>query len=665
MLFFHFIKSFQRQISGMYEQLLQPFDLGPTRVRNRIFNPPHGTTLGHHGAVSEDLIAYHLARARGGVGLIIMESMTVHPSYGFEDAFLYAGSDRIIEGLKQLGQRCRSEGTPVFGQLFHAGRGVRLSHDGSRPRSYSASDVPDERYRVVPVPMPNEMVWELIESYVDAAGRLADADLDGVEILASMGYLIAQFLNPETNRREDEFGGNLENRMRFLREIIARSRARIGVDKTLGVRVTLDEKTEKGFPSAEMIEICQTLDSDGQVDYFSVIAGSSSAPDGWIHVFPPMAIAPGFVADDAARLKQVVSKPVLVAGRINQPQLADEIINQGKADMVGLARALIADAEFVNKMASGRADDIRACVGCNQACVGHRLAHFPVSCIQNPLSGREHSIGKIQAATQVRKVLVIGGGPAGMKAAVVAAERGHLVELHEKNSRLGGQVNLAEALPGRAEFGGVTTNLQRELEQAGVAIRCNSLLDAASLSDIDPDHVVIATGANTRLPEVEADGVEIVDAWSVIRGDTQPGKNVVIADWSCDWAGLGVAEKLAGDGHYVRLLSGGSVAGESIQAIVRDQWIGVLHSLGVEMTPYASFYGALDGNVFFQHMTGGEAIVCEQVDTVVTCFAPQANRECAWVEHIEDISVSWIGDAVSPRTVEEAVLEGLQLALEL
>jgi 2,4-dienoyl-CoA reductase-like NADH-dependent reductase (Old Yellow Enzyme family) len=649
----------------MYEQLLQPLDLGPTRVRNRIFNPPHGTTLGHQGVVSEELIAYHLARARGGVGLIIMESMTVHPSYSFEDAFLYAGSDRIIEGLHRLGQNCRSEGTPVFGQLFHAGRGVRLSHDGSRPLSYSASDVPDERYRVVPVPMPNEMVWELIESYADAAGRLAEADLDGVEILASMGYLIAQFLNPQTNRRDDEFGGDLENRMRFLREIITRSRVRIGADKTLGVRVTLDEKIEKGFPAAEMIEICQTLDADGQVDYFSVIAGSSSAPDGWIHVFPPMSVAPGFVADDAAQLKQAVSKPVLVAGRINQPQLADDIINQDKADMVGLARALIADAEFVNKMASGRADDIRVCVGCNQACVGHRLAHFPVSCIQNPVSGREHSIGNMQAAAQAKKVLVIGGGPAGMKAAVVAAERGHLVELHEKKFRLGGQVNLAGALPGRAEFGGVTTNLQHELEQAGVVIRCNSLLDAASLRDIAPDHVVIATGANTRLPEVEADGVEIVDAWSVIQGDAQPGKNVVIADWSCDWAGLGVAEKLARDGHYVRLLSGGCVAGESIQAIVRDQWIGVLHSLGVEMTPYARFYGALDGNAFFQHMTGGEAIVCEQVDTVVTCFAPQSNRECAWVEQIEDMSVSWIGDAVSPRTVEEAVLEGLQLAWEL
>jgi 2,4-dienoyl-CoA reductase-like NADH-dependent reductase (Old Yellow Enzyme family) len=646
----------------MYEQLLQPLNLGPTRLRNRIFNPPHGTTLGHQGLVSEELIAYHLARARGGVGLIIMESMTVHPSYDFEDAFLYAGSDRVIDGLHRLGQSCRSEGTPVFGQLFHAGRGVRLSHDGSRPLSYSASDVPDERYRVVPVSMPYDMVWELIESYVDAAGRLAEAELDGVEILASMGYLIAQFINPETNRRDDEFGGDLENRMRFLREIITRSRARIGPSKTLGVRVTLDEKTAKGLRSAEMIEICQALETDGHIDYFSVIAGSSSAPDGWIHVFPPMSVTPGFVADDAAQLKQAVAKPVLVAGRINQPQLADEIVNLGKADMVGLARALIADAEFVNKMASGRADDIRACVGCNQACVGHRLAHFPVSCIQNPVSGREHSIGELQTAAIARKVLVIGGGPAGMKAAVTAAERGHQVVLHEKDSRLGGQVNLAEALPGRAEFGGVTTNLRHELEQVGVSIKLNSLLDAAAVRDIDPDHVVVATGANTRLPEVEVDGVEIVDAWSIIRGDTQPGKNVVIADWSCDWSGLGVAEKLARDGHYVRLLSGGSVAGESIQTIVRDQWVGVLHGLGVEMTPYARFYGAFDGSAFFQHMASGKAIVCEAVDTVVSCFAPKANRECEWVEQIEGITVSWIGDAIAPRTVEEAVLEGVQIA---
>ena len=193
----------------------------------------------------------------------------------------------------------------------------------------------------------------------------------------------------------------------------------------------------------------------------------------------------------------------------------------------------------------------------------------------------------------------------------------------------------------------------------------SSQIDAPRLRHIEPDHVIIATGANTRLPEVEIGGVDMVDAWSVIRGDARPGNRVVIADWSCDWSGLGVAEKLARDGHYVRLLSGGSVAGESIQAIVRDQWIGVLHGLGVEMTPYARFYGGLDGVAYFQHMTSGEAIVCERVDTIVSCYAAVANRECDWIEAQPGMAVTRIGDALAPRTVEEAVLEAWQLARSL
>jgi len=645
----------------MYERLLQPIELGPTRVRNRIFNPPHGTTLGHQGVVTDDLIAYHRTRAEGGVGLIIMESMTLHPSYDFEEAFLYAGDDKIIPGINQLARVCRDLGTPVFGQLFHAGRGVRLSHDGSRPLSYSASDIPDERYRVVPVPMPNDMVWEMIDSYINAAGRLADADLDGVEILASMGYLIAQFLNPHTNRREDEFGGSFNNRLRMLREIIAGCRKRIGRDKTLGIRITLDEKTENSLSAKDVVQICQAL--EGDVDYFSVIAGSSATPHGWVHVFPPMAVPQGFVSEDAAILKQSVDKPVLVAGRINQPQLAEQIVSHGKADMVGMARALITDPQFVNKFASGRGEDIRACIGCNQACVGHRLAHFPISCIQNPLSGREAKIAEIRPVEQSRKVAVVGGGPAGMKAAVSAAERGHEVRLYEKSSKLGGQVSLAEKLPGRAEFGGVTTNLEHELSLNNVDVILNTTPDREMLSDVDV--VVIATGAKTRLPDAEVDGIEMIDAWSVIGGHKVAGQKIVVADWSCDWNGLGVAELLARDGFEVHLYSGGSVAGESIQAIVRDQWIGVLHSLGVKMVNYARFYGALDDSVYFQHMTSGESMSVDGVDAIVSCYAPQSDLECDWVKQVEDIEVITIGDAMAPRTVEEAVLEGFRVARSL
>ena len=347
----------------MYENLFEPINLGPSQIRNRIFNPPHGTTLGANGLVSDELIAYHEARARGGAGLIILEGMAFHPSFAFESAYLNAGRDDIIPGMTELARACRGHGTAVFGQLFHAGRSVRYSHDGSRPLVFSASDTPDDRYRVVPIPMPNDMVWEVIESYATAATRLAEAGLDGIEILASQGYLIGQFLNPITNRRDDEFGGSLENRMRFLSESIARTRRAIGSSRTLGIRVTLDEKTQFGMEAGEAIKVCQALEHEGHLDYFSVISGSSASPDGWIHVFPPMAVPPAFVANDAAQLRSVVTKPVLVAGRINQAQAASQILSEGKADMIGMVRALIADPEFPNKAAANRSDDSRACIG--------------------------------------------------------------------------------------------------------------------------------------------------------------------------------------------------------------------------------------------------------------------------------------------------------------
>ena len=650
----------------MYENLFEPITLGPTQLRNRIFNPPHGTTLGADGLVSDELIAYHEARARGGAGLIILEGMAFHPSFAFESAYLNAGRDDIIPGMKELSSACGAHGAAVFGQLFHAGRSVRYSHDGSRPLVFSASDTPDDRYRVVPVPMPNDMVWEVIESYATAAARLAEAGLDGIEILASQGYLIGQFLNPATNRRDDEFGGSLENRMRFLSESIAKTRGAIGSSKTLGIRITLDEKTQFGMEAGEAIKVCQTLEKEGHLDYFSVISGSSSSPDGWIHVFPPMAVPPAFVADDAAQLKSAITKPVLVAGRINQAQAASQILSEGKADMVGMVRALIADPEFPNKVAANRSEDVRACIGCNQACVGHRLTHHAISCIQNPVTGRELEF-RPRSTRPRRLVWVIGGGPGGMKAAVTAADQGHEVVLYEKQPKLGGQVNLAEKLPGRSEFGGVTTNLIGELERSSIQVSLSSSASIEAFHAIGPDVVIVSTGAVPRLPEVEITGTQLLSAWSVIAGEKPSGQNVVIADWSSDWSAMGVAHMLALSGHKVRIFSGASTCGESIPAIVRDQWFGELQSLNVELTCYARFFGAEDQTAFFQHTINGEAIVCEDVDAVVSCYPPRSNDDCSWVSKLKvpdtgPLQITTIGDALAPRTVEEAVLEGFKAA---
>tara|TARA_B100001123_G_scaffold410925_1_gene506592 strand:- start:2749 stop:4713 length:1965 start_codon:yes stop_codon:yes gene_type:complete len=650
----------------MYENLFEPINLGPSQIRNRIFNPPHGTTLGANGLVSDELIAYHEARARGGAGLIILEGMAFHPSFAFESAYLNAGRDDIIPGMTALARACRGQGTAVFGQLFHAGRSVRYSHDGSRPLVFSASDTPDDRYRVVPIPMPNDMVWEVIESYATAAARLAEAGLDGIEILASQGYLIGQFLNPITNRRDDEFGGNLENRMRFLSESIARTRRAIGSSKTLGIRITLDEKTQFGMEAGEAIKVCQALEHEGHLDYFSVISGSSASPDGWIHVFPPMAVPPAFVANDAAQLRSVVTKPVLVAGRINQAQAASQILSEGKADMIGMVRALIADPEFPNKAAANRSDDIRACIGCNQACVGHRLTHHAISCIQNPVTGRELEF-RTRSTQLKRLVWVIGGGPGGMKAAVTAADQGHEVVLYEKQSKLGGQVNLAEKLPGRSEFGGVTTNLMNELDRSSVQVCLSSSANPEAFRTIGPDVVIVSTGAVPRLPDVEVTGTPFFSAWSVIAGEKPVGQNVVIADWSSDWSAMGVAHMLALSGYKVRIFSGASTCGESIPAIVRDQWFGELQSLNVELTCYARFFGAEDQTAFFQHTINGEAITCEDVDAIISCYPPRSNDDCEWVSDLNTpdtppFQIKKIGDALAPRTVEEAVLEGLKAA---
>ncbi len=652
--------------SAQFPHLFSPLTIGGVAVKNRILSTAHMTTLVAGGVPTDDLAAYHEARAAGGAGLIILEVAAVHETAIFTAHTIAAINDDCIPGYRRVAEAVHAHGCKVFGQLFHPGREILESLDGSAPVSYAPSAVPNERFHVMPMPMPRELIAEIVAGYGDAALRMKRAGLDGVEIVASHGYLPAQFLNPRVNLRTDGYGGDPGNRLRLVREIIADIGAKVGDEIVIGMRISGDEIGHEGLTTDEAVAACAALDRDGRLDYFNVIAGSSATLAGSVHIVPPMVVDKAYVAPLAARVKASVSKPVFVAGRINQPQIAEQVLAAGDADMCGMTRAMICDPELANKTREGRLDDIRACIGCNQACIGHMLQSYPISCIQYPESGRERAYGSRVPAAKPCDILVAGGGPGGMKAAAVAAERGHRVTLYEASDRLGGQALLAQLLPGRAEFGGIVTNLAREMALAGVRVITDTPVDAALVAREAPDAVVVATGARPRRPPIEGgDEAHVVDAWQVLKGEVNIGASVVIADWRCDWVGLGLAEKLAREGCRVRLCVNGYMPGQTIQQYVRDNWIGTLHTLGVETIPYVRLMGADADSIYLEHTMSGEPVICEAVDTLVLALGHE--RVSGLADELADYGgeVHLVGDCLAPRTAEEAVLEGLKVATRL
>ncbi|MGH6718293.1 MAG: FAD-dependent oxidoreductase [Alphaproteobacteria bacterium] len=649
-----------------FRRLFTPLAIRGVTLRNRIFSTGHMTMLVAGGLPTEDLVAYHEARAKGGAGLIITEAARVHDSGVASGLALNATTDAIIPGYARIAAVAHDHGCAVFGQLSHSGRVMGGSLDGSLPVAYSASVTPDERHHIMPRAMPLAMIRDVVAGYGAAARRMARSGLDGVEVLASHGLLPAQFLNPQVNRRTDAYGGSAANRLRFLREILETVRANVGAGVIVGVRISGDEMDEDGLTPDLVLDACRALDGDGVIDYVNVIAGTMAGLKGSVHVVPPMFVEAGYVAPFAARMKRAIGKPVFVAGRINQPQIAERILAAGEADMCGMTRAMIADPDMAAKAAAGRLDDIRACIGCNQSCIGHMQTGYGISCIQHPETGRERAYGARRPAARRRKILVAGGGPAGMKAAAVAAERGHDVTLYDAARRLGGQALLAQLLPRRAEFGGIVTNLAREVERAGVKVVTGTAVTRALVEAEAPDAVIVATGATPRHPPIAgAEDGHVVDAWQVLKGEANVGKSVVVADWRCDWIGLGLAERLARAGCRVRLAVNGTMAGQTLQMYTRDHWVGVLHGLGVEIIPYARVAAVEKEAVVLQHVTSGEPIIVDGVDTLVTALGhePATGLEEALDGWAGEVRLA--GDCLAPRTAEEAVLEGLKAGSEV
>ena len=649
-----------------FPNLFKPFELRGKRFKNRMFLAPHGTGYSK-GTLSDRALAYYRARLEGGIGLIVTEGTQVVPVSGQGYAQLNGADDGFIAEVAKMSDLCAAYDARYIVQFYHEGRARAHSRDGSVEQALAPSVMRDERFHIVPRAMTLQDIADMTVCFADAAGRAAAGGADGVELLVGMGYLHGQFLSPRINTREDDYGGSPENRLRFLSDTLAQMRAKMGPDLILGIRIVPEDDDPDGLRLEESLPACAALAEQDLVDYISVTVGSTHTFAGTAHIVPSMFAEVGVAERLAGEVRRATDLPVFVTGRINQPQLAETALAKGQADMVGFVRALLTDPQFPNKARDGRVDEIRACIACNQACIGHRNQGHGVSCIQFPESGRELEYSDLPKASPAKSVVIVGGGPGGMKAAAICAARGHRVTLLERNARLGGQALLAQMLPGRAEFGGIVTNLQTEVERLGVDVRLNCTATPELIAQFEPDAVIMATGARPHMPDGAFEGAHCLQAWNVIAGNTKPGAHVVVADWRCDWVGPGVAEMLARQGHKVTLAVNGEMPGQSIQKYVRYQLVGRLHGLGIEVVPYMRIFGADEDSVYLQHVVTSAPHVVEDVDTLVMAWGSEAETELAdsLRRAHPGLPIHLIGDCASPRTAEEAVLEGLKIGADI
>ena len=584
------------------------------------------------------------------------EIIAAHESAGFSSQLLRADKTGA-DAYATLARTIHSAGAKIFAQLFHSGREITRTADGMAAVAFAPSAVPNERFHIMPREMPDVMIREIIAGFASAAQMMQDVGYDGVEIVGSHGYLPAQFLNPSVNLHDDDWGGGFERRLRFTQEAARTIRA-AAPSLAVGLRLSGDEKDGLGLDGAAMVKVCAALAPD--FDYLSVTAGTSASLGASIHITPPMGEAHGYLAPLSKAIKAEVDIPAIVTGRINQPQIAEGILAEGAADLCGMTRAMICDPVMGVKAREGRHEEIRACIGCNQACIGRAHKGLGVSCIQHPESGRELIYGATPKATAIKRVVVVGGGPGGMKAAAIAAARGHEVTLFERAHRLGGQALLAQQLPGREEFGGIVDNLSHEMSAAGVSVQTGRTVNAETLFSEGPEVAIIATGAGPHAPDLKiSDGAQVLTAWDVMQG-ANTGKRVVIADWKADWIGLGVAEKLAASGAEVTLAVNAAMAGESLQIYTRNHYVGRLHKLGVRIRTHLRLFGADEDAVYFQDVLTGEPQIIDGYDTLVTALGHVSDDSLARFLVDAPFEVKLIGDALAPRTAEEAVYEGLQ-----
>jgi 2,4-dienoyl-CoA reductase-like NADH-dependent reductase (Old Yellow Enzyme family)/NADPH-dependent 2,4-dienoyl-CoA reductase/sulfur reductase-like enzyme len=643
--------------------LFSPFKIGSLKLKNRVVLPPMGTCLGDiNGVVTKKLVDYYIERAKGGVGLIIVENTLVTSRFGIQIANqLRIDSYHHVPYLFELTEAVKEHGARIAIQINVPGCGTRrhlaptVKPTGPSARAY---DFQPERCKILSV----KEIKEIVNDFARGAKLAKQAGFDAIEIHGANGYLINQFLSPYSNRRKDAYGGDLRKRLKFCIEVIQGVREVVGDDYPLLFRLGIDEFLDGGFTVEQAVEVAKSAEQAG-INALDVTAGNLNMRKSCARAIPSLFIPDGHLAEDAGKVKKALDIPVILAGKIRDPQLAEEILRKEKADLIAIGRGFLSDSQWALKAMTGKHKEIRKCISCNEMCLYHKTwLSRPIRCTVNPLVGRENR--RIDKVAKPKRVLVIGGGPAGMEAARVSALRGHIVTVCEKASRLGGQLWIASVLPYKKEMRELIEQMSTQLEQLGVSIRLNEKVTAESLKNMPFDVIVVATGAKPLKPSLPGIEHHRVLYYDDVLSDKKnaKGENIIVGGGGvigCETA-IYIAEN---KGKRVTIVEKMDQAASEMEPIFnRDGLLQRLEKNGIRILLDHEILGIEDRIVRIGQKKVSKTL---PMDTLVLALGRSQNDKLFKQLTGSGTSVNFVGDCIEPRKLSNAIHEGFWAGIKI
>lgn len=661
---------------SLYQHLFTPMQLGPVQVRNRVVFSAHLTNYAQDNLPGDRLINYYRERAKGGVGLIITEEQSVHPADFAYEKLIHAYDRRVIPHYQRLTSAIKAEGAAVFCQLNHNGlQGFSFFNDEPL---WGPSPVGDTLFREIPQEITHGQIEEVVEGYRLVAGHVRAGGFDGVELQASHSSLLRQFMSPHTNRRRDDWGGTLENRLRLTRDCLLAVREAIGPEMALGIRLCTDELQDGGLVLEEVVEIARKLEVLGVLDFINTSIGTTGK---LYMVEGSMSVPSGYQSGHTAAIRQAVSIPVVGVGRINDPIMADRLLAEGVADMVGVVRAQIADPNWALKSRTEQASEIRKCIACNQYCIGLMGLNAPLSCIQNPANGMEGTWGESSFAAPPphdhkknalkKRVWVIGAGPAGMEAAIVAARHGHDVRLFDKAEQVGGKVNWIVKVPQRLEYGDLVRNKSSELSRYGVQPQLGREITAEEVLREAPHVVILATGAQD-LPPGHIPGMQgerVKTPIQVLDDPPQTQKHTLIIDDLGGHQASSIAEFLLDGtesrGGRISFVTSAFYPGQQLGVTLDlELWHGRMGGRAIRFYPGHIVLDA-SADPLLMNIQDNSQFSLEDVDLIVPVNHGKSRDDLYEALKGKVPEIYRVGEALAPKDVGEAILDGHRAARQI